>query len=105
MHVSGPKGEQAVIPGTDDGIPWVTSQYRFIVAVTPHLTNSLPSGSCDAIMVSQDATVTCVGSDDAAATPVALPLITGRIHELGLIRVTAVSAGTAYALYHRKPGS
>lgn len=106
MHVRGLRGELSVIPGTDDGIPWVTGQYRFFAAVTPGA-GDLPSGSCDGLLLNHSAAaaVTVVGADDAAGTPVALTLTPGEIHPVGAIKVTAVAAGAVVACYHRKPGT
>ncbi len=44
-------------------------------------------------------------ADDPAATPILLPLLAGVQYDLAIAKVTIVSTGVAYALYHRKPAA
>lgn len=102
MHVKSAKGELDTVPGTERGFPIFTRRYSYVVAITPAGT-VLPEGHCDGLMVSANANVTMTSPDAPEATPFVLALIAGTQYDIGAAKVTAVSAGTAYALYHRKP--
>jgi hypothetical protein len=62
---------------------------------------ALAEGSCDAIMVSQDTTVTGVPADGGASA--ALPYTTGKWHYAAYERVSAIGAGTIWLGWYRKP--
>lgn len=95
-------GEESHIwPGTPAGIPFVTRQYRYAVAITP--APGALANPTDGIMVSANANVTFTSADDPDAAPMTLALVAGVQYDLSVAKVTVVSAGTAVALYHRKP--
>lgn len=102
-HRAPASGEEAhTIPGTKRGVPLVSRQFRFIVAIVPD-PGLLTNGDTDGLMVTANANVTLTSADDPAATPFVVALLAGVQYDLSVAKVTAVSAGTAYALYHRKP--
>ncbi len=109
--------ERATVPGNAMGVPIFSRQYRHLAAITPQ-PDATPGPTdhgapldfpSDGIMVSANCNVTCVLADsyaeDPLATPILLPLLAGVQYDLAIARVTVVSTGTAYALYHRKPSA
>lgn len=95
--------ERQFLPGSQLGVPLFSRQYRYAVAITPSATPF--TTAADGIMVSANANVTFTLADDPAATAVTLALLAGVQYDLAVAKVTTVSAGTAIALYHRKPAS
>ena len=95
--------ERQTIPGQAMGVPIVSRQYRYIEPITP-APGDLPFPS-DGIMVSANADVTLTLADDPEGTPILLHLLVGVQYDLAVAKVTVVSTGVAYALYHRKPAA
>ncbi len=92
--------EQATVAEADrDGGLFVKAPLRSFLLCTPGPDDIEPR-ACDAILLSEDADVTCVGVDDT--DPVTLPLPGKTWIALQLIKVTVVSAGTLHFGWNRK---
>lgn len=94
-------GERGTAPTNKMGTPLNVTVYRYWVAITPSATPLafIP----DALVVTADATVTMAPADSPADLAVAIPLKAGVFSPYCPAVVTAVSTGTCYALYTRKP--
>lgn len=86
---------------TEMGVLMVSAQYRHIEPITP--SGTAQPHTIDAITVSVDSNVTLVTADDPAAAAVLIPMKAGTIYPIACSKVTIVSTGTAFALFHRKP--
>lgn len=93
--------ESALWPGQKMGVPLVSEQYRHIEAIAP--SGALLAQPTDGVMLSAAGNVTATSVDDPTATPFVLALLAGVVYPFALAKVTVVSAGTLFALHHRKP--
>jgi hypothetical protein len=95
--------ERNTAPAQAMGVPLTSRQYRYLAPIVPAPGDlTFPA---DGIMVTVNANVTLTLADDPDGTPILLPLLAGVQYDLAIAKVTIVSAGTAYALYHRKPAA
>lgn len=93
--------ESALWPAQKMGVPLVSGQYRHIEPIVPGA--SALAQPTDGIMLSAAGNVTATSVDDPGAAPFTLALLAGVVYPFALAKVTAVSAGTLFALHHRKP--
>jgi hypothetical protein len=83
------------------GNAYVRSSYGYWRACVPDPAQ-FTEKSCDGVYLTADATVTGMPADDPAAGAVGVALTQG-ITAIGFSKITIVSAGTVYLLWHRKP--
>lgn len=102
------KGGKKRQPATGAGEPQIDScgntlvsaSIRRAVALVPG-GGDIPNWPCDAILLSEDATVTVQLEEDVGT--IALPLVGGVWHGLACRKVTGVTAGTVFAGWLRNP--
>lgn len=64
----------------------------------------IPEGPCDAILIgTAAATVTGTSADDPAMSVATMPYVAAEWHHVSYSKITAVSAGTIWIGWYRKP--
>lgn len=85
------------------GVLLVSPTFNHFAVITPG-PDALPFAT-EGLSVATDGTVTLAPADEPGATPFAVTLKAGEIHDIGAAKVTASAAGAVIGWWRRKPAA